>query len=112
MPVRIFPLLPAILAAVAAVTDVVTTIVFMVYLRPHQPPGYPVPFLIFQILTIGFALLLAAPVRWVWLPAFLLPIAGTLLGSMPIALLYVPTGVVAGWVMVRRLESSKVDQPV
>jgi hypothetical protein len=108
---RVFPFLPAI---TAAVTDVVTSVVFIAYLQPHQPPGleYPIQLKIYQFAMVGVALLLACPKRWLWLPAFLLLIGGVILAGFSVGALYIPTAAVAGWVMVRRLESSNVDQPV
>jgi len=100
--VRIFPFLPAI---VAANTDVLAS----VSVRAHQG-DLPVEFLIFQAAMIGFALLLAVPVRWLRLAAFLLLMGGVILTGFSVGLFYLPTVIVAGWVMVKRLEYSLDDQ--
>ncbi len=93
-------------AVIAAVTDVVTSVIFVVYLRPHQPPGYeyPVELVIYQFTMFGLALLLALPIRWLWLAAFLLLIGGVILAGFSVGGLCIPTAAAAGWVMVRRLE--------
>jgi hypothetical protein len=102
MQARIF--LPAI---VAAVTDVIASAA----VRTHQG-DLPVGFLIYQAVMMGLALLLAVPVRWVWLAAFLLLMGGMILAGFTVGFLYIPTVAVAGWVMVRRLENSGGDPPV
>ena len=85
---------PAILAAI---TDVLAG----VFVRQHQP-DYPVQFVIFQVVMVGGALLLAAPQRWVWLIGFLVVLGGVLLAGMSVGFFYVPVLAVAGWVMARR----------
>lgn len=102
MPAPRFSFLPAI---IAAITDVVAAM----SVRSHQP-DYPFRFLIYQVVMIGLALLMALPVRWVWLVAFLLLIAGVLVAAASVGYLYVPTLIAAGWVMVRRLETPEGDQ--
>ena len=99
-----FRFLPAVLAAA---TDVATGD----FVIQHQP-DYPLPFLLFQLVMFGLALLLAGPYRFLWFLAIVLLIAGVLLGSMSVGLLYIPTVVAAAGVIVWRLSAESETRPV
>jgi hypothetical protein len=101
------PLSKFVPAIIAAVTDIVAAVVV-----PGHQPEYPFRFLIFQFVMIGLALLMASPYPRVWLVACLLLIAGVVVTGFSVGLLYVPTVAVAGWVMVRRCETSDGNHPV
>jgi len=100
-------------ALATAVTDLIVAVVVMPLLARHQPPGekYPIQVVIYQIAMLGLALLLATPLRWTWLPTFLLLIAGVILAEFSIGILYVPTAALGGWVMVRRIEETPPGAP-
>jgi len=59
----------------------------------------PDRFVVYQIVMLGAALLAAVPRMWVRVVGFVLLLAGVLI-SMAVGLLYVPTAIAAGWVMV------------
>ena len=84
-------------AAAAIITDIGAGI----YVAEHQP--YPVQFLVYQIAMLGFALLVAAPYRWLWIAALLLLIGGVILAGASVGLFYVPTVIVAACAMGGRL---------
>jgi hypothetical protein len=81
-------------AVLAAVTDVLTTGIVL----GHQP-DYPDRFVVYQVVMLGAALLSAVPKKWVRILGCVLLVAGVFI-SMAVGLLYVPTAVAAGWVMV------------
>src|ERR1041384_7949596 len=95
---RLSPFLPAI---AAVITDAVASALVI-----SNQPDYPLRFVIFQLLVIGLALLLAVPYRWMWLLAFVLLIGCVIVASASVGILYVPTVALSGWVMVRRLDSA------
>ena len=68
-PLGFLVFLPAILAVS---TDVLTAAI----VKSRQTDYYPLRFLIFQLVMVGLALLLATRYRQVWLVAFLLLITG------------------------------------
>jgi hypothetical protein len=82
-------------AVLAAVTDVFTAGLVLA----HQP-DYPDRFVVYQVVMLGAALLAAVPKMWVRVVGFVILLAGVLI-SMAVGLLYVPTAIAAGWVMVR-----------
>lgn len=93
--------LPAILAVS---TDVLTAAIVK-----SRQQDYPLRFLIFQLVMVGLALLLATRYRQVWVVAFLLLIAGMVVTGFSVGFLYAPTVAAAGWVMVRRLDGTAPD---
>jgi uncharacterized membrane protein YhaH (DUF805 family) len=88
-----------------AITAAVTNIATAIFVRTHESE-YPLVFLFFQLAMVGLALLMAAPLRNVWVVAFAFLIAGVLITGFPVGIFYVPTVVVAGWVLVRRLRDA------
>ena len=89
----LFPFLPAALAAVA---NIVATAVVR-----SSPPENPVTFVVYQVVMFGAALLAAIPNKWVRFVAFMVLMAGVLIAGMSVGLLYLPTVMVALWIMVR-----------
>jgi hypothetical protein len=87
--------LPAVLA-------VVTGLGTAVFVHRHQP-DYPVQLVTFQIMMIGAAMLVAAPQRWVRPVSLLLLLGGAYVTGMSVGMFYLPTVVVAGIVVARRL---------
>jgi hypothetical protein len=90
---RIVQFLPAVFAAV---TDVVTGA--MVW---ANQPDYPGRFIVFQIVMLGAALLMAVPRMWVRLVGFVVLLAGFFISGASVGWFYFPTVVAAGWVMWR-----------
>jgi hypothetical protein len=97
MPPAFNSFLPGIIAAI-------TELVVAAMVR-SQGPGFSSRFVVFQIIMLVAALLMAVPNRWVRGVAFVLLIAGMLLGAASIDLLYAPAVIAAGWVMARRTMS-------
>ena len=83
-------------AVLAALTDVFAAGIVVA----HQP-DYPDRFVVYQVVMVGAALLVAVPKMWVRVVGFVLLLAGVLI-SMAVGLLYVPTVIAAGWVMLGR----------
>src|ERR1700690_1702409 len=82
-------------AAFAGLTDLIVAAIVR-----SQQPDFPLRLILFLVAMFGFSLLMATPVRWVWVLAFLLLIGGAALASASVGFLYVPTVIAAGWVMV------------
>jgi hypothetical protein len=95
---RLFPFLPA---ALAAVTDLATAA--LVY---GLQGSLPDRVLIFMATMFGAALVFAAPFRWIWVLAFVTLMGGVVLAAWSVGLFYIPTVIAAGWVMVRRFEAT------
>jgi hypothetical protein len=96
---EIVPFLPA---GLAAVTDVLTALIVLA----HQP-DYPENVVVFQILMVLTALLSAVPNLGVRFVGFMLLMAGVLITGMSIGLLYLPTAMVALWILVRTPAKSR-----
>jgi len=96
MPPALVSLLPAILAAL---TDLAATAI----VRSNQQ-DLPSRFVLFQVVMLAAALLIAIPSRWVRALAFALLVGGALLGAASVGFLYAPTILAAGWVLLRRQE--------
>jgi hypothetical protein len=86
-------------AIFAAATDLITVVIVR-----SLPQEYPFRVVLYQIVMLGLALLMATPYRLIWLVSFLMLMVGVLLAGFSIGMFYIPTVVAAGWVMVRRSE--------
>jgi hypothetical protein len=90
--------LPAVIAVV--------TVLGTVFVHRHQP-DYPAQLVTFQIIMVGAAMLVAAPQRWVRSVSLLLLLGGAYVTGMSVGMFYLPTVLVAGFVVARRLNESQ-----
>jgi multisubunit Na+/H+ antiporter MnhF subunit len=91
---RFLAFLPAVLAAL-------TDFLVVFYVRAIQPRDYPDRVVIFQVFMFAAALLVAVPDRWARATAFALLGAGVFVTGFSVGVFYIPTVVVAAWVVSR-----------
>lgn len=90
---------------IPAVIAVVTGLGTAVFVHRHQP-DYPAQLVTFQIIMVGAAMLVAAPQRWVRSVSLLLVLGGAYVTGMSVGMFYLPTVLVVGFVVARRLSES------